>query len=93
LKILGGGVAVEVEVRRVHARKDFVTNGHYIAPYKWQPLINNFRHYFGLGWELGKTFRAEIGRGTRLRSIDFDEDESRYFRLSKRGRVSVALNV
>jgi flavin reductase (DIM6/NTAB) family NADH-FMN oxidoreductase RutF len=57
---LGGGAAVEVEIRRVHARKDFVTRGHYIAPDKWQPLIYNFRHYFGLGPELGKTFRAEI---------------------------------
>jgi len=26
----------------------------------WQPLIYNFRHYYGLGQELGKTFRAEI---------------------------------
>jgi flavin reductase (DIM6/NTAB) family NADH-FMN oxidoreductase RutF len=60
LHTLGGGAAVEVEIRRVHARKDFVTRGHYIAPDKWQPLIYNFRHYFGLGQELGKTFRAEI---------------------------------
>jgi flavin reductase (DIM6/NTAB) family NADH-FMN oxidoreductase RutF len=60
LQGLGGGAAVEVEVRRVHVRKDFVTNGHYIAPDKWQPLIYNFRHYFGLSQELGKTFRAEI---------------------------------
>jgi flavin reductase (DIM6/NTAB) family NADH-FMN oxidoreductase RutF len=51
---------VEVEVMRVHVRKDFVTGGHHIAPDKWQPLIYNFRHYFGLGQELGKTFRAEI---------------------------------
>ena len=60
LQDLGGGAAVEVEVKRVHARKDFVTRGHHIAPDKWQPLIYNFRHYFGLGQELGKTFRAEI---------------------------------
>ena len=57
---LGGGAAVEVEVKRVHVRKDFVTRGHYIAPDKWQPLIYNFRHYFGLGQELGKTFRADV---------------------------------
>jgi flavin reductase (DIM6/NTAB) family NADH-FMN oxidoreductase RutF len=60
LQNLGGGAAVEVEVKRVHVRKDFVTGGHYVAPHKWQPLIYNFRHYFGLGHELGKTFRAEI---------------------------------
>jgi flavin reductase (DIM6/NTAB) family NADH-FMN oxidoreductase RutF len=60
LRQLGGGASVEVEVQRVHARKDFVTRGHYIAPDKWQPLIYNFRHYFGLGQELGKTFRAEV---------------------------------
>ena len=60
LQELGGGAAVEVEVKRVHARKDFVTRGHYIAPDRWQPLIYNFRHYFGLGQELGKTLRAEI---------------------------------
>ncbi len=60
LQDLGGGAAVEVEVKRVHVRKDFLTRGHYIAPDRWQPLIYNFRHYFGLGQELGKTFRAEI---------------------------------
>ena len=27
-----------------------------IAPQRWRPLIYNFRHYFGLGQELGKTF-------------------------------------
>jgi flavin reductase (DIM6/NTAB) family NADH-FMN oxidoreductase RutF len=60
LRGLGGGAAVEVEVKRVHVRKDFVTRGHHIAPDKWQPLIYSFRHYFGLGQELGETFRAEI---------------------------------
>ncbi|HLX68985.1 MAG TPA: flavin reductase family protein [Verrucomicrobiae bacterium] len=59
LKELTGGVAVEVEVVRVHMRKDFIIKGNYIDPQRWQPLIYNFRHYFGLGRELGKTFRAE----------------------------------
>lgn len=27
---------------------------------KWKPLIYNFRHYFGLGQLVGKTFRAEV---------------------------------
>ena len=57
---LGGAASVEVEILRVHVRRDFIVNGHYIDPAKWQPLIYNFRHYFGLGEELGATFRAEV---------------------------------
>jgi len=57
---LGGAASVEVEVLRVHVRRDFLLKEHYIDPEKWQPLIYNFRHYFGLGEELGKTFRAEV---------------------------------
>lgn len=57
---LTGGAAVEVEVVRVHVRKDFVINDRYVNPERWQPLIYNFRHYYGLGSNLGKTFRAEV---------------------------------
>jgi hypothetical protein len=32
----------------------------HVNPEKWQPLIYNSRHYFGLGIELRKTFRAEV---------------------------------
>jgi flavin reductase (DIM6/NTAB) family NADH-FMN oxidoreductase RutF len=60
LKDLTGGAAVEVEILRVHLRKDFVLKGNYVDPQRWQPLIYNFRHYYGLGRELGRTFRAEI---------------------------------
>lgn len=60
LKELTGGVAVEVEILRVHLRKDFILEENYVDPGRWQPLIYNFRHYYGLGRELGKTFRAEI---------------------------------
>jgi flavin reductase (DIM6/NTAB) family NADH-FMN oxidoreductase RutF len=60
LQKLGGGAAVEVEILRVHIRKDFVLKENYVDPEKWQPLIYNFRHYFGLGEELGRTFRAEV---------------------------------
>jgi flavin reductase (DIM6/NTAB) family NADH-FMN oxidoreductase RutF len=56
---LGGAASVEVEILRVHVRKDFILKGDYVDPAKWQPLIYNFRHYFGLGEELGSTFRAE----------------------------------
>ena len=57
---LGGGSTVEVEILRVHVRRDFILKDHYIDPSKWQPLLYNFRHYFGLGEELGSTFRSEI---------------------------------
>lgn len=60
LQKLGGGSAVEVEILRVHVRRDFVLAENYIDPGKWQPLVYNFRHYFGLGEELGATFRAEV---------------------------------
>lgn len=60
LNALGGGVASEVEILRVHVDEEFITAGHYVDPQKWSPLIYNFRHYFRLaGHELGKTFRAE----------------------------------
>ena len=59
LRQLTGGVAVEVEILRVHLRRDFILKGDYVDPTRWQPLIYNFRHYYGLGSELG-TFRAEI---------------------------------
>lgn len=59
LRDLTGGCAVEVEVLCVHVRKDFVLKGDYVDAGRWQPLIYNFRHYYGLGKELGKTFRAE----------------------------------
>ena len=60
LRKLGGGSAVEVEILRVHVRPEFVLKENYIDPSRWQPLVYNFRHYFGLGEELGSTFRAEI---------------------------------
>jgi flavin reductase (DIM6/NTAB) family NADH-FMN oxidoreductase RutF len=57
---LGGGVAAEVEIIRVHVATEFIQGDNYIDPQKWSPLIYNFRHYFRLGEkELGKTFRAE----------------------------------
>lgn len=51
---------VEVEALTVHAHEGIVSGGQHIDPAKWSPLIYNFRHYFGLGAELGKTFRAEV---------------------------------
>ena len=40
---LGGGVAAEVEVLRVHVAHDLIADNHYIDPQKWSPLIYNFR--------------------------------------------------
>jgi flavin reductase (DIM6/NTAB) family NADH-FMN oxidoreductase RutF len=60
IRKLGGGSAVEVEILRVHVSPEFVLKRDYIDPGRWQPLVYNFRHYFGLGEELGSTFRAEI---------------------------------
>jgi flavin reductase (DIM6/NTAB) family NADH-FMN oxidoreductase RutF len=56
----GGVAAVEVRVVRVHADERLIVKDRHIDPAKWNPLIYNFRHYFGLGNELGKTFKAEI---------------------------------
>ncbi|GHO91571.1 hypothetical protein KSF_016190 [Reticulibacter mediterranei] len=50
---------VETEVLRVHVHQNLIEDKHYINPEAWHPLIYNFRHYFGLGTALGKTFRAE----------------------------------
>jgi flavin reductase (DIM6/NTAB) family NADH-FMN oxidoreductase RutF len=60
LQALGGGIAAEMEIVRVHIKSDLVMENKYIDPQKWSPLIYNFRHYFRLAEkELGKTFRAE----------------------------------
>jgi len=61
LEQLGGSVAAEVEVMRVHVASDLVIKDRYVDAGKWSPLIYNFRHYFRLAEaELGKTFRAEV---------------------------------
>jgi flavin reductase (DIM6/NTAB) family NADH-FMN oxidoreductase RutF len=60
LQQLGGGLAAEVEILRVHVAASLVLGESYVDPAKWSPLIYNFRHYFRLAEnELGKTFRAE----------------------------------
>lgn len=52
--------AVCVRVLCVHADEQLVVKENHIDPAKWNPLIYNFRHYYGLGPELGKTFKAEV---------------------------------
>lgn len=51
---------IEVEALVVHVHDRIVIGTNHVDPALWNPLIYNFRHYFGLGDELGKTFRAEI---------------------------------
>ncbi|QRG68377.1 flavin reductase family protein [Brevibacillus choshinensis] len=54
-----GFAIVETHVRRVHAEEHMVVRERYVNPQAWNPLIYNFRHYFGLSEELGKTYRSE----------------------------------
>ncbi len=50
---------VETEVLRVHAHRSIVIpDTHHIDTGRWSPLLYVFRHYFGTGPQLGKTFRA-----------------------------------
>lgn len=68
----GDHVIVEAEVVRVHAEEDIVVPGtQHIDPDRWNPLVYNFRHYFGLGTELGRSHRSQtpprepVGRAVR----------------------------
>ena len=56
----GEFLVVEAEVLTVHAAPELVVPGtEHVDPKAWSPLIYNFRHYFGLGTELGHSFRSE----------------------------------
>jgi flavin reductase (DIM6/NTAB) family NADH-FMN oxidoreductase RutF len=56
----GDFLIVEAQVLAVHADPDIVVDGtEHIDPGAWHPLIYNFRHYFGLGAQLGHSFRSE----------------------------------
>src|SRR5690606_24492618 len=63
----GGFFAVvHTRVLRVHAARRIVVPGtSHVDPARWSPLIYNFRHYFGLGAELGESFRTETPRAAR----------------------------
>ncbi|SCB47736.1 flavin reductase family protein [Rhizobium multihospitium] len=51
---------IEAKVLRVHAHKDIVVAGtNHIDTSRWSPLLYVFRHYFGTGPDLGRTFKAE----------------------------------
>jgi flavin reductase (DIM6/NTAB) family NADH-FMN oxidoreductase RutF len=56
----GDFLIVQAEVLRVHADPRIVVPGtQHVDPRRWSPLIYNFRHYFGLGTELGYTYRSQ----------------------------------
>ncbi|MES9522230.1 flavin reductase family protein [Streptomyces capoamus] len=56
----GEFLIVEARVLKVHADPRIVVAGsQHIDPAAWSPLIYNFRHYYGLGPELGHSFRSQ----------------------------------
>lgn len=63
----GNFLIVQAKVLQVHADERIVVPGtSYVDPTAWSPLVYNFRHYFGLGDELGESFRTETPRGGDL---------------------------
>lgn len=57
----GGYWTLELEVLAVHAHADIVVPGtSHIDPQRYRPLFYVFRHYFGVGPALGRTFKAEV---------------------------------
>ncbi|MFC9689373.1 flavin reductase family protein [Kribbella sp. NPDC056951] len=63
----GNFLIVQAKVLQVHADERIVVPGtSYVDPSAWSPLIYNFRHYFGLGNELGESFRTETPRELHL---------------------------
>lgn len=59
----GEFLIVEASVLRVHAAPGLVVPGtQYVDPAVWSPLVYNFRHYFGLGPELGHSSRSQTPR-------------------------------
>lgn len=51
-----GYVLVELEFVVVHAEDHLVMDGDKINPLAWNPLIYNFKHYYGLGEHKGVNF-------------------------------------
>lgn len=61
--VSGGFLIVEAHVLKVHADPRIVVAGsQHVDPAVWSPLIYNFRHYYGLGPELGHSFRSQTPR-------------------------------
>ena len=49
-------VLVELEFVQVHTEDHLVMEGNKINPLEWEPLIYNFKHYYGLGEHKGVNF-------------------------------------
>ena len=49
LSAVGGGMAAEADVARVHVADDFLLQDKYINPANWSPLIYNFQHFRSAG--------------------------------------------
>lgn len=63
LGVTGDFLVVQAQVLKVHADPRIVVPGsQHIDPARWSPLIYNFRHYYGLGTELGRSFRSQTPR-------------------------------
>ncbi|MBJ7904849.1 flavin reductase family protein [Streptomyces sp. DSM 110735] len=63
LDVSGDHLIVETRVHKVHADPRLLVPGsHHVDPAAWSPLIYNFRHYFGLGPELGHSYRTRTPR-------------------------------
>ncbi|NJQ14891.1 flavin reductase family protein [Streptomyces bohaiensis] len=59
----GEFVIVEAVVGTVHADARIVVPGtDHVDPAAWSPLVYSFRHYFGLGPELGHSYRTRTPR-------------------------------
>jgi flavin reductase (DIM6/NTAB) family NADH-FMN oxidoreductase RutF len=58
--VTGEFLIIQAQVLKVHADPRIVVPGsQHIDPARWSPLIYNFRHYYGLGTELGHSFRSQ----------------------------------
>ncbi|WP_079150872.1 flavin reductase family protein [Streptomyces sparsogenes] len=67
--VSGEFVIVEAAVHKVHADPRIVVPGtDHVDPASWSPLVYNFRHYFGLGPELGSSYRTQTPRSRRGRA-------------------------
>jgi flavin reductase (DIM6/NTAB) family NADH-FMN oxidoreductase RutF len=59
----GEFLIIQARVLRVHADPRILVPGsQHIDPAQWSPLVYNFRHYYGLGPELGHSFRSQTPR-------------------------------
>ncbi|MFJ4526664.1 flavin reductase family protein [Streptomyces sp. NPDC088810] len=74
----GDFLIVEARVLKVHADARLVVpETQHIDPAAWSPLVYNFRHYFGLGPELGHSGISETPRGSSTADSPLSDDLTR----------------